>query len=123
MTKNEAKVFQTRAQAALDKEFGPGVVSFSTGVIGTGGVELKFKFKAGSNETERDANAQTAFAQYADLFGLNASDYGRSFIFKGRSYKVTSINSNKPKFCIATIRDDGTPFNFPSETVIKYLNA
>ena len=62
------------------------------------------------------------FKVFAPQFGLDPSDYGRTFRMRGDLYKIVSINPNRPKYPISAERvSDGRGFKMPAENVVMYL--
>jgi len=62
------------------------------------------------------------FEVLAPNFGLEPSDYGRTFKARGEMYRVVAINPNRPKYPISVERvSDGRGFKFPAEDVILYM--
>ena len=64
------------------------------------------------------------FEVLAPHFGLEPSDYGRTFRSRGDLYRVVAINPNRPKYPISTERiSDGRGFKMPAENVAMYLQS
>ena len=64
------------------------------------------------------------FERGASHVNLSAADFGRTFIYKGRSYRITGLNLSAWRFPVNTERQpDGKPFRFPAETVKGLLPA
>ena len=62
------------------------------------------------------------FEVLAPHFGLEPSDYSRTFRSRGDIYRVVAINPNRPKYPISTERvSDGRGFKMPAESVVMYL--
>lgn len=62
------------------------------------------------------------FEVLAPHFGLEPSDYGRTFKTAGDLHRIVGINSNRPKYPISTERvSDGRGFKMPAENVALYL--
>ena len=62
------------------------------------------------------------FEVLAPHFGLEPSDYGRTFKSRGDLYRIVAINPNRPKYPISTERvSDGRGFKMPAENVVMYL--
>jgi hypothetical protein len=62
------------------------------------------------------------FEVLAPHFGLEPSDYGRTFRSRGDLYRIVAINPNRPKYPISTERvSDGRGFKMPAENVVMYL--
>lgn len=66
--------------------------------------------------------AKAMFAVLAPHFGLEPSDYGRTFKTGGDLHRIVGINPNRPKYPISTERvSDGRGFKMPAENVAVYL--
>jgi hypothetical protein len=62
------------------------------------------------------------FEVLAPHFGLEPSDYGRTFRSKDELFRIVAINPNRPKYPISAERvSDGRGFKFPAENVVMYL--
>ncbi len=62
------------------------------------------------------------FKVLALQFGLEPSDYGRTFRSKGELFRIVAINPNRPKYPISAERvSDGRGFKFPADNVAMYL--
>ncbi len=62
------------------------------------------------------------FEVLAPHFGLEPSDYGRSFKTRDEMFRIVEINPNRPKYPISAERvSDGRNFKFPAENVVLYL--
>lgn len=64
------------------------------------------------------------FEVLAAHFGLEPSDYGRTFRAGGDLHRIVGINPNRPKYPISTERvSDGRGFKMPAENVALYLQS
>ncbi len=62
------------------------------------------------------------FEVLAPHFGLEPSDYGRTFRAKNELFRIVAINPNRPKYPISAERvADGRGFKFPADNVAMYL--
>jgi len=62
------------------------------------------------------------FGVLAHNFGLEPSDYGRTFKMRGDLFRIVSINPNRPKYPISAERvADWLGFKMPVENVMMYL--
>ncbi len=62
------------------------------------------------------------FELLAPHFGLEPSDYRRTFKTGGDLHRIVGINPNRPKYPISTERvSDGRGFKMPAENVALYL--
>lgn len=67
---------------------------------------------------------KTLFEALAASFGLEPSDYGRTFRTGGDAFRLKAINPNRPKYPISAERlADGRGFKFPAEDVALYLRG
>ena len=58
----------------------------------------------------------------APHFGLEPSDYGRTFRSKDELFRIVAINPNRPKYPVSAERvSDGRCFKFPADNVVMYL--
>lgn len=64
------------------------------------------------------------FEALAPSFGLEPSDYGRTFRMRGDLFRIVAINPNRPKYPISAERvADGRGFKMPVENVVMYLQS
>lgn len=64
------------------------------------------------------------FEVLAPNFGLEPSDYGRTFKMRGELFRIVAINPNRPKYPISAERvADGRGFKMPVENVVMYLQS
>ncbi len=62
------------------------------------------------------------FEVLAQHFGLEPSDYGRTFKSRDETFRIVAINPNRPKYPISAERvADGRGFKFPADNVLMYL--
>ena len=62
------------------------------------------------------------FKVFAPQFGLEPSDYGRTFKSRDEMFRIVAINPNRPKYPISAERvADGRGFKFPADNVVLYL--
>ena len=62
------------------------------------------------------------FEVLAPHFGLEPSDYGRTFRSRDELFRIVAINPNRPKYPISVERvSDGRGFKFPADNVVMYL--
>ncbi len=62
------------------------------------------------------------FEVLAPHFGLEPSDYRRTFKTGGDLHRIVGINPNRPKYPVSTERvSDGRGFKMPAENVALYL--
>lgn len=62
------------------------------------------------------------FDVLAPHFGLEPSDYGRTFKARGEMFTIVAINPNRPKYPISVERvSDGRGFKFPADDVVLYI--
>jgi len=64
------------------------------------------------------------FEVLAPHFGLEPSDYGRTFRTRDELFRIVAINPNRPKYPISAERvSDGLGFKFPADNVLLYLRS
>lgn len=69
-----------------------------------------------------DTKEKDTFALYAPTFGLRADDFGRTFTFRSRTYKIVGCAPKSFKFPILGSRlPDGKTFKFQAKDVIDNL--
>ncbi len=62
------------------------------------------------------------FEVLAPHFGLEPSDYGRTFRTSGELHRIVGINPNRPKYPISNERvSDGRGVKMPAENAALYL--
>ena len=62
------------------------------------------------------------FEVLAPHFGLEPSDYDRTFRSKDELFRIVAINPNRPKYPVSAERvSDGRGFKFPADDVVMYL--
>lgn len=67
---------------------------------------------------------KAVFEVLAPHFGLEPSDYGRTFRSGGDLHRIVGINPNRPKYPVSTERvSDGRGFKMPAENVVMYLQS
>lgn len=65
---------------------------------------------------------KASFERYAELYGLNADDFGAVLTLRGEQFRVEGINTRAPKYAIRIARvKDGKGFKAPTETVLRAL--
>lgn len=64
------------------------------------------------------------FEVLAPHFGLEPSDFGRTFRTRDELFRIVAINPNRPKYPISAERvSDGRGFKFPADNVLFYLQS
>lgn len=66
-------------------------------------------------------NDASEFARYASSFGLRESDFGRTFVSNGSTYRITGVKPSAARRPIVARRSDGSVFNFPVAMVTAAL--
>ena len=62
------------------------------------------------------------FEVLAPHFGLEPSDYGRTFRSRDELFRIVAINPNRPKYPVSAERvSDGRGFKFPADNVAMHL--
>ena len=86
---------------------------------------FKISFRVGIPQANGDIYSpeKAIFEVLAPHFGLEPSDYGRTFRSKGELFRIVAINPKRPKYPISAERvSDGQGFKFPADNVVMYLN-
>lgn len=74
-------------------------------------------YEVGENADD-DAAARVKFEKHAHKFGLNKSDFGSKFGFRGKTYKVCGIKPKARKYpVVAELESTGKRYAFPAETI------
>lgn len=56
---------------------------------------------------------QAEFASKCKRYGFEPEDYGKTFLSRGRAYKITEINTRRPKYPLSATRvDSGKGYKF-----------
>ena len=61
------------------------------------------------------------FKDNASLFGFEASDLGRGFIFQGKPYTVCGLSPKSRKYPVIARSANGKKYKFPCKTVLRAL--
>jgi hypothetical protein len=86
------------------------------------GFEIGFRMGIPMDDGALYSPDKAMFEVLAEQFGLEPSDYGRTFRTRGEIFRITAINPNRPKYPISVERvADGRGFKFPVEDVVLYL--
>jgi len=78
-------------------------------------VTLELKLD-GASEVESEYEKKS-FEIFASSFGLQATDFGKTFRQGNAVFTITGINPNRPKFPVSGVRSDGKSFKFPAYAV------
>ena len=88
------------------------------------GFDIQFRVGIPMPDGSLFSHDKALFEVLAPSFGLDPSDYGRTFTVSGEIFRITAINPNRPKYPISAERlADGRGFKFSAENVAAYLNA
>lgn len=68
-----------------------------------------------------DLEAQS-FTSMATLYGLKASDLGRTFVAQGQTFKITGLKTRNRKLPIIA-SSNGRSYKFPADRVVSALNS
>lgn len=84
------------------------------------------EFKVNLNEIASDglvlSREAVAFKEQAPRYGLMSSDLGRIFHSRGKSFRITGLNTRAKRYPInAEDISTGKRFKFASETVVRSL--
>ena len=86
-------------------------VAVNGGTYGEGMYKPKVVFKTATAD-------QDEFASWADIYGLQATDFGRTFRSKGRIFKVAGVNPRgRVRPIICDEQPNGKRYVFPADTV------
>lgn len=86
------------------------------------GFEISFRVGIPMEDGAIYSPDKAMFEVLAPHFGLEPSDYGRTFRSKDELFRIVAINPNRPKYPISAERvTDGRSFKFPSDNVAMYL--
>ncbi len=88
------------------------------------GFDIQFRVGIPMSDGSLFSTDQALFDVLAEHFGLQPSDYRRTFRSNGELFRIASINPKRPKYPISAERvADGRKFKFSSENVIAHLSA
>ena len=77
---------------------------------------LKIELATLGENGEAESPAAKEFKQYADLFGLKATDLGRRFVSKGNEFEISGLKPRNRKYpIIGTKLSDGRSFKFSED--------
>jgi len=87
------------------------------------GFDIGFRVGIPTTDGSLFSHERALFEALAGSFGLEPSDYARSFRTGGESFRVTAINPNRPRYPISAERIvDGRGYKFAAEDVAMYLS-
>lgn len=87
------------------------------------GFDIGFRVGIPTPDGSLFSHEKALFEALAGSFGLEPSDYARSFRTGGETFRITAINPNRPKYPISAERvADGRVYKFASEDVAMYLS-
>lgn len=70
------------------------------------------------------SHERNMFEHLASRYGLQPSDFGKTFYMKRTQYRITGIDPSKPRFVIQGVRVyDNREFRFPARDVVNCLAA
>lgn len=88
------------------------------------GFDIQFRVGIPMQDGSLFSPDKAMFEVLAPHFGLEPSDYGRTFRTDGAAFRITAINPNRPKYPISAERvADGRGFKFSAENVVAYIKA
>jgi len=88
------------------------------------GFDIHFRVGIPMPDGSLFSHDKALFEVLAPSFGLEPSDFGRTFRTGGEMFRITAINPNRPKYPISAERlADGRGFKFTAENVAAYLNT
>jgi hypothetical protein len=66
--------------------------------------------------------AEREWKRYADMFGLEADDFGKRFYLRGELYRIVGLNFSAKKYPVLAMRTvDGKVFKFPAQSIKQHL--
>lgn len=87
------------------------------------GFDIAFRVGIPMADGSLYSSDKVLFEALAEHFGLQPSDYGRTFRTGGEAFRITAINPNRPKYPISAERiADGRSYKFAAESVAMYLS-
>ncbi len=119
MDRPKVKALRARLEAALKAAFGEemGVMVGSARFTKTS-VQFKIEMSEPNAQGQVESPHVTAFKTHCKLFGLEPTDLGRTFVSRGRTFKIVGILPKCYKNPIAADAvDNGKKFKFPVEVV------
>lgn len=88
------------------------------------GFDIAFRVGIPMEDGSLFTQEKLMFEALAGSFGLEPSDYGRTFRTDGHAFRITAINPNRPKYPISAERiADGFGYKFSAENILAYLRA
>ena len=88
------------------------------------GFDIQFRVGIPMSDGSLFSHDKALFEVLAPSFGLEPSDFGRTFRTGGEAFRITAINPNRSKYSINAERiADGRGYKFSAENVIAYLKA
>lgn len=88
------------------------------------GFDIAFRVGIPMEDGTLFSHDKLMFEALAGSFGLEPSDYGRTFKTDGHAFRITAINPNRPRYPISAERlADGRGYKFSAENVVAYLRA
>lgn len=88
------------------------------------GFDIRFRVGIPMQDGALFSHDKAMFEVLAPHFGLDPSDYGRTFTTDGTAFRIIAINPNRPKYPISAERiADGRSFKFSAENVVAYIKA
>jgi len=88
------------------------------------GFDISFRVGIPMEDGTLFSHDKLMFEALAGSFGLEPSDYGRTFRTDGHAFRITAINPNRPKYPISAERiADGRGYKFSVENILAYLRA
>ena len=65
--------------------------------------------------------ARAKWNAYAFRFGLNDSDFGKTFTSNGEQFTITGLNPRRKKYPVSAVNSRGTSYKFGAESVKRHL--
>jgi hypothetical protein len=123
MDRNKVRLMQVdlgKMFADFEKKFD---VKVSMGGARYGESNATFKIEASDKAADGTVLNKTveAFKHDAKYYGLDADDFGKTFVFRRETFKISGLKPRSTRFPILATRTDGKTFKFPAGDVCRYL--
>lgn len=118
--RNECRIISERALEALkvlEQELGVKVEREGAGKFDK---DSYFEFKVRFTLEGADPGRKE-FEAYASMFGLEAGDYGRPFVSRGRTFRISGVQPRGQKYPVLATGDDGKTYKFAAAGVIRAI--
>lgn len=104
-----------KAMKGIEKELGI-KITFKGGQIGSSFCVLKYEFAEVKADGSVETREATNYKLYAKSYGLPEDGMGKTFMFRGRQYKVAGMKPGCKYNIIGVRQPDGKTFCFQDRT-------